>query len=97
MSHTQSIKKVVQNNAGGFLAGNDGLQRIQVKYYSPVTLQEVTGADANTGGNIVEISITGYNWNWLAPVWRSNTPLGVSARSASRLETLPRGVARPAP
>ena len=49
MSHSHSIQRVVQNNSGGFLSGDEGLQKIQVKYYSPVTFAEVTGANANAG------------------------------------------------
>lgn len=97
LSHTQSIKQVVQQNAGGFLAGNEGLAKIQVKFYSPTTFTEVTGVNANVGGNILEVSIANYRWNWVAPIWRSHGGLDVQAASADRLETLPRGVARPQP
>ena len=97
MTHSQSMKAVVQRNAAGFLNGTDGLNRIQVKFYSPTTFAEVVGPDANEGGNIVEVSVTGYQWTWVAPIWRSVGYINLSARSADRLESLPRGVARPAP
>lgn len=97
LSHTASIKQIVQENTFGFLAGTEGLNKIKVKFYSPTTFQEVTGSNANAGGNIVEVSIDGYSWGWLAPIWRSATPLGVRARSSDRMESLPRNVARPAP
>ena len=96
LSHAESIKKVVQENAIGFLDG-DREDLIQVKFYSPATFQEVSGADANDGGNIVEVNITGYRWDAIAPLWGTPTGLTVKATSADRLETLPRGTQRPAP
>lgn len=97
MTHSASIKSIVQRNAGGFLNGAEGLERIQVKYYSPTTFQEVIGPNANAGGNIVEVAVTGYRWNWIAPIWRAAGNINVGAISADRLEMLPRGVARPVP
>lgn len=97
LSHSQSIKSVVQDNAAGFLAGEDGLSKVQVRYYSPATFQEVTGPNANSGGNIVEVRITGFTWTAIAPLMRSKTGFGIAAASADRLETLPRGTPKPAP
>lgn len=97
MSHSESIKRVVQDNSMGFLAGTAGLARIEVKYYSPVTFAQVTGGNANEGGNIVEVSVNDYEWNQMVPIWRSAVPTKVSAISSDRLETLPRGVVAPAP
>lgn len=97
LSQTDSIKRVVQTNAAGFLNGSSGLSRIQVKYYSPVTFLEVTGPAANADGNVVEVSVTGYSWSMIAPVWRANTPISVGAVSSDRLEVLPRTAARPTP
>jgi hypothetical protein len=97
MTHSESIKTVVQRNAAGFLNGTPGLNRISVKFYSPDTFLEVLGPNANAGGNILEVSVLAYQWNWIAPIWRAAGTLNLNARSADRLETLPRGVARPAP
>ena len=97
VTHSESIKAVVQRNAAGFLNGTAGLDRIAVKFYSPDTFAEVLGPNANAGGNIVEVSVSNYRWDWIAPIWRPAGGLNLSARSADRLETLPRGVARPAP
>ena len=96
-THANSIKDVVQQNAMGFLDGGQGQQKISVKFYSPVTFAEVTGGNANADGNIVEVSIRGYSWGWILPLWRSGNPLTINAASADRLETLPRSSARPAP
>lgn len=96
-SQTASIKQVVQTQAVGFLNGQAGLDRIQVKYYSPTTFVEVVGPAANANGNIVEVSVVGYTWNWIVPIWRSAAPLTISAISSDRLEVLPQGAARPDP
>jgi hypothetical protein len=73
------------------------LSKIQVRYFSPATFQEMTGPNANNGGNIVEVRITGYSWTAIAPVMRSRAGFGIAAASADRLETLPRGTPRPSP
>jgi hypothetical protein len=97
MTHSQSIKAVVQRNAAGFLNGQAGLDRINVKFYSPDTFLEVLGPNANAGGNILEVTVSAYRWDWIAPIWRAAGGVNLTARSADRLETLPRGVAKPAP
>jgi len=95
-THSESIKTVVQNSALGFLAGTSGLNKIQVKFYSPAGVEQ-TGTNRNAGGNILEVSIVGYQWSWIAPLWRTSVPLTVNAVSSDRLEMLPRGMALPTP
>jgi hypothetical protein len=97
MSHTESIKKVVQEHAGGFLSSPEGLEKIDVKFYSPLNFGEATGPNANDGGNIVEVSIRNYEWGWIAPLLRVATPIHITVASSDRLEVLPRGADRPAP
>lgn len=94
-SQSESIKRVVQENAMGFLDGSSGLAKIQVRYVEPVP--PFNTAATNADGNIVEVSITDYSYTWMAPLWRTNNPLVINVASADRLETLPRGAARPAP
>jgi len=95
-THTESIKEVVLANSSGFLSGQSGLDKVQVKWYSPVTFLELTGSGANGDGNIVEVSIPNYQWGWMAPLWRSASPQKIGVHAADRLETLPNGAARPA-
>lgn len=97
LSHSQSIKTIVQRNAGGFLSGSAGMSKIHVRFFSPTTFQQVMGADANAGGNILEVSVEGHSYKWIAPLFRAAGGLAVTVRSADRLEMLPRGVGRPAP
>lgn len=89
MGQDASIKSVVQQNAMGFLNGSTGAAMIYIRYYDPVTLVETT---SNAGGNLVEISIEGYSWGWLAPLLRSATPLTIATRSSDRMEASPGGI-----
>ncbi|MFN3323346.1 MAG: TadE/TadG family type IV pilus assembly protein [Bryobacteraceae bacterium] len=97
LSHSESIKRVVQQQACGFLNGESGLARIKVRYYSPVTFAEASGPQANASGNIVEVSIEPYTQAWIAPLWRSLSPWSISVVSSDRLEVLPNGMERPVP
>lgn len=92
MGQDASIKSVVQKHAMGFLNGPQGASKIQIRYYTPGTLIETP---SNAGGNIVEVSVEGYTWNWIAPVMRSSTPLAVLARSSDRMEASPAGIPPP--
>jgi hypothetical protein len=93
MQHDASIKQVVKNNAMGFLSDALGDSRIFIRYYDPTTLAFTA---ANAPGNVVEISIEGFNWGWMAPLLRSGTPMLIQTRSSDRMESLPAGVAPPA-
>jgi hypothetical protein len=92
MSHDASIKAVVQNAALNLLDGPEGARKIHIRYYDPVTLQEVP---TNAPGNLIEISIENFDWGWLVPLWRTAAPLRFSARSSDRMEGLPGGQSPP--
>jgi Flp pilus assembly protein TadG len=96
-THSQSIQDVVAEQALGFLAGTTGRDKIKVRFYSPTTFVEQTGSNRNISGNIVEVAIEGFSWQYMVPIWRTSTPLEIHALSSDRLETLPRNVTRPAP
>ncbi len=71
---TQSacIKKVVQDNAIGFLAGTTGASRISIRYFNPADLSTpVTTATPpayiNQTGNVIEVAIAS-PWNWIVPL-----------------------------
>jgi Flp pilus assembly protein TadG len=97
-SQTASIKAVVQDYSMGFLSGTSGANKISVNYYSPISpFNLLTGNGANNSGNILEVTINGYSWVPLAPIWRSNTALTINAISADRLEGLPAGASPPTP
>lgn len=90
--HDASIKAVVQRSAMGFLSGDEGTNRIFIRYYDPVTLAEVSN---NLPGNLVEVSVENFSWGWLAPLLRTADPLRMTARSSDRMEGLPGGTAPP--
>ena len=91
MGQDASIKSVVRQNAMGFLNRCDDC--IKVRYYRSDTLAETPD---NLPGNLVEISVEGYQFTWMAPLWRLAGSLNVSARALDRMEGLPTGQSPPA-
>jgi hypothetical protein len=96
MNHTDSIKTIVIANSSGFLSPGTGMNNVEVKFYDPISLVEVTSGVKNADGNIIEIGIVNFSWNWIVPLWGTANPLSYNIRSADRLETLPRNTTRPA-
>jgi hypothetical protein len=92
MGHDASIKRVVQNAALGLLNGQAGLDKIHIRYYDPITFQEVP---SNAPGNLVEVSVEDFRWGWIAPLLRSASPITFAARSSDRMEGLPGGQSPP--
>lgn len=92
MGHDDSIKNIVQYNAMGFLSGEGGEDLIAIRYFDPITLQEV---GANNPGNLIEVSVEDYSFGFLAPLLRSAAPLSMTTRSSDRMEGLPGGSAPP--
>lgn len=90
-----SIKDVVVEQSMGFLSGTANRERIKVRYYHPDTFAEITSSAANSPGNLLEVSIEGYNYVWLGPLLRSAVPLTLSVRSSDRLEGLGGSMTRP--
>lgn len=90
LGHDASIRNVVVRNAMGFLNGR--ASAVQIRYFDPITFQEVPD---NLPGNIVEISIEGYQHRWLAALWRAPGTLEIRARSSDRMEGLPTGASPP--
>jgi len=92
LGHDASIKRVVQTYTLGFLAGDAGAEKIQIRYFVPGTLQETS---SNAGGNIVEISIEGFSWRPLVPLLRGSDPVSITARSTGIMEPSPGGIPPP--
>jgi Flp pilus assembly protein TadG len=90
MGHDASIKRVVQQNALGFLEGEEGAAKIHITYIIPGTMTETA---SNAGGNIVEVAVENYTWRWMGPLMRAAAPaLALTARSSDRMEASPGGV-----
>lgn len=79
-----SVKQIVQANAIGFLSGT-GSSTMHVHFINPVT-----GAIAdNQGGNIVEVSVEGYQFNPWAPWASLKSPVVIWARAYDVMEPIP--------
>ena len=109
---TQSacIKQVMQANSMGFLTGANS-SYINIKYYAPCALSTpLTGSTVcntpppptninfiNQPGNVVEVSVTNYPWNWMVPLpgFAAGTGLTLTASAADVLQGLPVGTLVP--
>jgi len=80
-----SIKKIVQTNAIGFLTSSSASGYIHVHFINPVT-GTVTN---NQGGNIVEVSVEGYQFNPWAPFLSLRSPVNIWARAYDVMEQIP--------
>jgi Flp pilus assembly protein TadG len=97
-----SIEAVVQQYAMGIVKSTDNPQDILVKYYAPTNLTTAIASGGNVPGNIVEVSVQGVSWSWLAPLsgsyggnvpyFRSTTPITLNIYSSDILGGYPAGV-----
>ncbi len=90
MGQDASIQTVVKRNAMGFLSNCNNC--IKIRYYKPDSLVETT---ENIPGNLVEVSVEGYQLSWMAPLMRSAGKISIVARAADRMEGLPGGQSPP--
>ena len=88
-----AIRSVVQENAFGFLSGSTGT--ITIQYYDPTTLKPASGVGSNSGGNLLQISISGVKVDPLGPILRDSTAITLSASSSDVMESSPGGVPAP--
>lgn len=91
-----SIVQAVQQNAMGMLNGPNGACKISINYFNPITGQPDTG----TGGDVIEVSVTGYNYTPVG-ILKSASPIPITASSSDVLEACPLGgcpaIANPTP
>ena len=91
-----AIQQVVKNYAAGLLSSTTNAAKIHTRYYRPNDLTtEVTGAGSNAPGNVVQVSVEGYQWPWIAPLLRPGGSISVTVFAADRMESLPGGAAPP--
>lgn len=96
MCQDASIRYVVKGAAAGFLASGAHDSKIKVRYYAPGNLTtELTGISSNAPGNIVEVAIEGYTWNWLAPFLRNSSSFTINVYAADRMEGVGGAMAPP--
>jgi hypothetical protein len=93
MGQDLSIKTVVNTYSMGLLDGlspnHDGMARIAINYYDPVSLGQLNGTGSNVGGNIVVVSCSGLSWAWMVPLLRNSAPMQFSVSSADIMEATP--------
>jgi Flp pilus assembly protein TadG len=97
-----SIEAIVQQFAMGIVSTSDNPQDIFVKYYTPTNLTTAVASGGNVPGNIVEVSVQGVSWSWLAPLsgsygggvpfFRGSTPVTLNIYSSDILGGYPDGV-----
>ena len=97
-----SIESIVQQFAMGIVSTTDNPQDIFVKYYSTSNLNTPINSGGNVPGNIVEVSVQGVSWSWIAPLsgsyggnvpfFRSTTPITLNIFSSDILGGYPAGV-----
>jgi Flp pilus assembly protein TadG len=80
-----SIVKVVQGSALGFLNGASGACHVSVAYYDPY------GGAVNTasGGNVVQVSVTGVQYTPLAAILKSSAPVSINVQASDVMEACP--------
>lgn len=84
-----SIEAVVQTQSFGLLTGAQA-GTLSVTFLDPVSLTPTT---SNQGGNLVQVSVTNYQIQPLAPLLRSSTPVPVTVSAVDVIEGSPGGVA----
>lgn len=88
-----SVQQVVAQNSFGFIPSSRAANYVSVTYYSPTNLTPITGAGATAGGNVVQVSISGVAVRSFGPLWRSLSPVPLTAIASDVMESPPNGVA----
>jgi Flp pilus assembly protein TadG len=91
LGQVASIEAVVQTQALGLLKSQSAT--LTVHFLNPSTLADLgTSAGANQGGNIVEVEVSGYQFQPLAPLFRSSASIAFNVTAADVLEGSPGGI-----
>ena len=86
-----SVQEVVAANSFGFVPASQATSMVTVTYYDPNTLTVETGAGADAGGNVIQVTVSGLNIKSFAPVWHSSSPIQLYATASDVLESPPNG------
>lgn len=89
LGQVASIKQVVQQQSMGFLSASDLNSVVSVSFYSvaSATPLQLTGSGANAAGNLVVVSVNGFNLSPLAPLLRSSAPALINVSSGDLIES----------
>jgi len=82
-----SVTKVVQNSAIGFLNGSQNACLVSVTYFDP----NGQATTAPTPGNVVQVSVQGYAYTPLGALFKSGTPVPITTEASDVLEACPVG------
>jgi Flp pilus assembly protein TadG len=80
---TDSINKIARSSALGFIT-NPGCQ-VTVTYYDPYGGATTTPI----GGDILQVSITGYQYTPLGAILKSSAPVSISVQASDVMEQCP--------
>jgi len=81
------IQQTIQNYSFGFVNPKNASSVVQISYYSPGTMAQVSGSNASIGGNVLKVTVVGLPLVPLGPLWRTATPLALSASSSDVIES----------
>lgn len=90
LGQTASIQRAVRHQSLGFLTADS---QVTVKFFDKDGFGQLTGSGANAGGNIVQVGIANYRWNWIIPAFLGAGPaLVINVSSSDILEPSPNGI-----
>jgi Flp pilus assembly protein TadG len=80
-----AIRRMVQDQALGFLNGNTGACRININYLNPDTGAASTGKQ----GDLLVVSVSNFNYTPLGAILKSADPFSLSVSSSDIVEQCP--------
>jgi Flp pilus assembly protein TadG len=82
-----AIRLVAQQHSFGFITSANAATVVSIRYTAPSdSTTALSGCSATSGGNVLQVSISGVTLRPMAPLLRSNSPLSLSANSADAME-----------
>ena len=98
LGQVASIQKEVEQQAMGFISDAQASSLVSVCFYSvtsnpPTSLGCGTGATAssvgpaNSGGNLVTVSVTNYPFNPIVSLYMSSGPISITVSSSDLIES----------
>jgi len=105
-SQTLAVRAVVESFSMGFLTNSNGTNYIKVNYYLPndlstpatnanlpTTVNNVYIQYLNQTGNVVEVQVNNFPWNWMVPLggYMPGSGLTMSSAASDVLQSYPVG------
>jgi hypothetical protein len=83
MGHLDSIRDVVKQTSFGFVEENE---QISITFYDRNGLGELTGSGSNASGNVLQVSVPNFQWQWIVVGAFGVGPLKFTVSSSDVLE-----------